>query len=119
MSGQEDELREATVVVAVPHDLERRKETASASRYTPEWETRTAISRILDIVLKPVDFTQQLTETLDVVVSISWLRAEKKGAIFVANSRGEPTHTLEWGKWKTFFHLPSALLECIGQMERL
>lgn len=35
------------------------------------------------------------------------------------NRRGEPTHTLKGGKWKTFFHLPRALLECIGQMEQL
>jgi N-acylglucosamine 2-epimerase len=35
------------------------------------------------------------------------------------NRRGEPTHMLKGGKWKTFFHLPRALLECIGQMERL
>jgi len=35
------------------------------------------------------------------------------------NRRGEPTHMLKGGKWKTFFHLPRALLECIGQMEEL
>jgi len=35
------------------------------------------------------------------------------------NRRGEPTHQLKGGKWKTLFHLPRALLECIGQLERL
>jgi N-acylglucosamine 2-epimerase len=35
------------------------------------------------------------------------------------NRRGEPTHTLKGGKWKAFFHLPRALVECIAQMERL
>ncbi|MBI5529589.1 MAG: AGE family epimerase/isomerase [Deltaproteobacteria bacterium] len=35
------------------------------------------------------------------------------------NRRGEPTHFLKGGKWKTFFHLPRSLLECIGRLERL
>lgn len=35
------------------------------------------------------------------------------------NRRGEPTHLLKGGPWKTFFHLPRALLECIEQMEKL
>jgi N-acylglucosamine 2-epimerase len=35
------------------------------------------------------------------------------------NRRGEPTHMLKGGPWKTFFHLPRALLECIEQMEQL
>jgi N-acylglucosamine 2-epimerase len=34
------------------------------------------------------------------------------------NRRGEPTHLLKGGTWKTFFHLPRALLECIEQMEK-
>ncbi len=57
--------------------------------YSPEWETKTAISEILEIVLKPITFTQQLEEMLNVIASISWFSAEKKGAIFVANSRNE------------------------------
>jgi len=35
------------------------------------------------------------------------------------NRRGEPTHVLKGGKWKTFFHLPRALLECAGRLEQL
>jgi len=35
------------------------------------------------------------------------------------NRRGEPAHMLKGGQWKTFFHLPRALLECIEQMEKL
>jgi len=80
---------EPTAIIAVPHDLDRRADLTGAQQYTPEWETKTAISKILDIVLKPISFTKQLTEILDVVVSISWLQAEKKGAIFVANDRKE------------------------------
>ena len=34
------------------------------------------------------------------------------------NRRGEPTHKLKGGKWKTFFHLPRALLVSIEQMRR-
>ena len=33
------------------------------------------------------------------------------------NRRGEPTHLLKGGKWKTFFHLPRALLMCIDLMK--
>lgn len=33
------------------------------------------------------------------------------------NRRGEPTHYLKGGKWKTFFHLPRCLLECIEQLK--
>ncbi len=33
------------------------------------------------------------------------------------NRRGEPTHYLKGGKWKTFFHLPRCLLECIDQLK--
>ncbi len=35
------------------------------------------------------------------------------------NRRGEVTHTLKGGKWKTFFHLPRMLLHCITQMEQI
>nr|MDO8116567.1 AGE family epimerase/isomerase [Candidatus Sigynarchaeota archaeon] len=35
------------------------------------------------------------------------------------NRRGEPTHFLKGGKWKTFFHLPRCLLFCIDQIQRL
>ena len=82
-------MDEPTAIIAVPHDLDRRDDLIGTQQYTPEWETKTAISQILDIVLKPISFTKQLTEILDVVVSISWLRAEKEGAIFVANGRKE------------------------------
>ncbi len=33
------------------------------------------------------------------------------------NRRGEPTHYHKGGKWKTFFHVPRALLICIKQMK--
>lgn len=76
------------------HSLDRR--VASDQRpwredpdYSPEWETKAAISAILDITLKPFSFKQQLKAILDVLVSISWLRAAHKGAIFVANERHE------------------------------
>jgi len=35
------------------------------------------------------------------------------------NRRGEPTHSLKGGKWKTFFHLPRYLLQCITLMKIL
>ena len=35
------------------------------------------------------------------------------------NRRGEPTHRLKGGKWKTFFHLPRCLLTCIDQFHHL
>lgn len=35
------------------------------------------------------------------------------------NRRGEPTHLLKGGKWKTFFHLPRCLYLCIQQMKQL
>ncbi|MFX0099846.1 MAG: AGE family epimerase/isomerase [Candidatus Hodarchaeota archaeon] len=35
------------------------------------------------------------------------------------NRRGEPTHLLKGGKWKTFFHLPRCLLKCIENLENL
>ncbi|MDD4318400.1 MAG: AGE family epimerase/isomerase, partial [Victivallaceae bacterium] len=35
------------------------------------------------------------------------------------NRRGEPTHSLKGGKWKTFFHLPRYLLISIEQMKMI
>lgn len=35
------------------------------------------------------------------------------------NRRGEPTHYLKGGKWKTFFHIPRCLLNCITQFNLL
>jgi N-acylglucosamine 2-epimerase len=35
------------------------------------------------------------------------------------NRRGEPTHLLKGGKWKTFFHLPRSLYLCINQMKKM
>jgi N-acylglucosamine 2-epimerase len=35
------------------------------------------------------------------------------------NRRGEPTHALKGGKWKTFFHLPRMLLVSCGLMRNL
>ena len=35
------------------------------------------------------------------------------------NRRGEPTHMLKGGKWKTFFHLPRFLLTCVEQLKLL
>ncbi len=84
----EDPSSKATAAIELRHDLDRREDTGVYA-YTPEWETKTAISRILDIVLKPVGFGQQLEEILDVIVSVSWLNAERKGAVFVANGRRE------------------------------
>lgn len=95
MSAGKYNVNEATAVITVPHDLDRREEPEGSTEYSPEWETKTAISQILDIVLKPISFTEQLTEILDVIVSISWLRAKKKGGIFVANRRKELVLTVQ------------------------
>lgn len=35
------------------------------------------------------------------------------------NRRGEVTHKLKGGKWKTFFHLPRCLKVCVEQMKRI
>ena len=35
------------------------------------------------------------------------------------NRRGEPTHLLKGGKWKTFFHLPRSLFVSINQMKKM
>ena len=71
------------------HALDRRADSDGELDFSPEWETKTAISRILGVALKPISFRQQLEEIIDVIVSISWLGAVKKGAIFVANRRHE------------------------------
>ena len=72
------------------HRLERRKGDRGRGNYCdPEWEMKTAVSCILDTALKPINFQQQLKEVLDILVSISWLRVEKRGAIFIANSHRE------------------------------
>ena len=56
---------------------------------SPEWESRAAISAVLGITMGEGSFKAQLQEILDVVVSVTWLRAIKQGAIFVANRRDE------------------------------
>ncbi len=72
------------------HHLERRKGGRREGDYvSPEWEMKTAVSRILDTTLKPISFQQQLKEVLSTLVSISWLGIEKKGAIFVTNNHRE------------------------------
>ncbi len=35
------------------------------------------------------------------------------------NRRGEPSHMLKGGKWKTFFHLPRFLLTCTEQLKAI
>ncbi len=35
------------------------------------------------------------------------------------NRRGEPTHLLKGGKWKTFFHLPRCLMMVIDQLDKI
>ena len=35
------------------------------------------------------------------------------------NRRGEPTHMLKGGKWKTMFHLPRCLFVALDQMRRI
>ncbi|HEC16794.1 MAG TPA: bacteriohemerythrin [Sedimenticola sp.] len=92
------------------HRLERRRgDRGNEDYFSPEWETKTAISCILDITLKPISFRQQLKEILDVLVSISWLRVEKKGAIFVANSRRELVLAVQHG-------LPAQLQEACAKI---
>ena len=71
------------------HGLDRRGGVESDAEFSPEWETKAAISHILSIALQPISFRQQLEEIIEVIVSISWLGAVKKGAIFVANDRRE------------------------------
>ncbi len=71
------------------HALDRRLDVAGGLEFSPEWETKTAISRILGVAFKPISFREQLEEIIDVIVSISWLGAVRKGAIFVANERRE------------------------------
>ncbi|MHA1700134.1 MAG: AGE family epimerase/isomerase [Promethearchaeota archaeon] len=34
------------------------------------------------------------------------------------NRRGEPTHFLKGGRWKTFFHLPRCILTCMKLLEK-
>ena len=71
------------------HALDRRGGVDGEAEFSPEWETKAAISRILSIALQPISFRQQLEEIIEVIVSISWLGAVKKGAIFVANDHRE------------------------------
>jgi hemerythrin-like metal-binding protein len=73
------------------HPLDRRQipEQRGYKNLSPEWETRAAISAILEITLTNQSFKAQLDQILDVIVSISWLRAAKQGAVFVANARNE------------------------------
>lgn len=68
--------------------LDRRQDVINAEM-SAEWEIKTAISTILTIALKPISFLEQLQEILRVLVSISWLTASNKGAIFVANGKRE------------------------------
>ncbi|MBL4771820.1 MAG: HD domain-containing protein [Planctomycetes bacterium] len=84
------------------HALDRRVEdrrtaipVADETEVSPEWETRAAISAILDITLGHGSFRDQLREILDVVISVSWLKVADQGAIFVANSRNELILTVE------------------------
>lgn len=84
------------------HPLERRRadrrqviQASDAPEVSPEWETRAAISAILDITLGKGAFREQLREILEVVVSVSWLRVANQGAIFVANARNELILTVE------------------------
>ncbi len=73
------------------HPLDRRQdpEERGFKHLSPEWETRTAISAILEITLSNESFKKQLEKILEVIVSVSWLKAAEKGAIFVANARNE------------------------------
>lgn len=72
------------------HRLERRKgDRSKGEHFGSEWEMKTAISCILDIALKPISFQQQLNEVLNILIAISWLSVEKKGAIFIANNHRE------------------------------
>ncbi|NOX54566.1 MAG: bacteriohemerythrin [Planctomycetes bacterium] len=68
------------------HPLERReRQLPQGDYYTAEWETKAAISTILDISTRPIHFSEQLTAIIRVLTSISWLGAVRRGAIFVAN----------------------------------
>lgn len=52
--------------------------------------------------------------------SWSHFRDEQYGEWYAyLNRRGEPTHLLKGGKWKTFFHVPRSLLMCIRQMKKI
>ena len=50
------------------HSLDRRTDPEYLPEYSPEWETKTAISAILDITLKSLSFRQQLRAILDLLV---------------------------------------------------
>ncbi len=87
---QVKEESDASTSTGGRHRLERRKGDRGGSEgFGPEWEMKTAVSCILDTALKPITFQQQLEEVLDILISISWLREEKKGAIFIANNHQE------------------------------
>jgi N-acylglucosamine 2-epimerase len=65
---------------------------------------------------------EEFLEWFNKIHEWSWIhfRDPEKGEWFgYLNRRGEPTHLLKGGKWKTFFHLPRYLLECIKQMRLL
>ncbi len=55
----------------------------------PDWEMSTAISKILEIAMKPISIVKQLEEILGVLTSISWLKMESRGAVFVTNTQKE------------------------------
>ncbi len=54
-----------------------------------EKELRLAFSRILEITLEPISFQQQLKKILETIVSLSWMGALEKGALFLTNHKKE------------------------------
>jgi len=64
-------------------------ETPSKDALCIEKELRDSIGTILEITLEPITFQRQLVKILDVIVSLSWMGAMKKGAILVTNDNEE------------------------------
>ena len=80
--------------IDISHSRQKNKyysddEKVNINVYTPEWETKVAISKILDISFKQIEFRHQLREMLSVLMSISWLKIANQSAIFVVNNQNQ------------------------------
>ena len=65
---------------------------------------------------------EKFAEWFDKIDSWTWSHFpdDRYGEWFAyCNRRGEVTHTLKGGKWKTFFHVPRGLLFAVNRMKKI
>lgn len=102
------ETDEGTLVAAAVRDVTARKHAEKSLQ--ANLRIQTVLNALLELSLQPLTLEEQLTRSLDLLFSVSWVEIESRGAIFLVE--GDPQLLV----MKAHRGLPDELLATCGRL---